>query len=435
MEGGQSERNRLFIDLAVGEKQQAFDDVAQFANIAGPRVFLQRFDRGSGEGNRLPSVLRAHLAGEMLDERRQVFAAAAQGRQLHREHHHAMVEVAAERAGLDQLFEIAMGGDHDAHIHGGGLVGADALHLAFFEHAQQLGLHGGGHVADFVEEQRAAMGLLEFAGVALGGAGERALLVAEEFAFDQLGGNGGAVQRDERAAGAMALFMQGARHQFLAGAGFAIDADAGFAGGDALDLRHDAAHGFAGPHQGVLADARAQVAVLDFEARELSAFSSVTRSFSVESGFSRKSSAPSRVARTAISMCAWPLIITTGAVTPAAFRSSSSARPSRRGITTSLRIRSKGCAWASSSARAALSQTTASWPARRKARESEASVLASSSTIRILAFAVMHSALGRVMMKVAPSPARLSTAILPLWSAITDCTMASPRPVPCCLVV
>ena len=70
----------------------------------------------------------------------------------------------------------------------------------------------------------------------------------------------------------------------------------------------------------------------------------------MEIGFSRKSSAPSRVARTAISMCAWPDIITTGAVMPWLFRSSSSARPSFPGITTSERIRSNVCALASSSA-------------------------------------------------------------------------------------
>lgn len=121
----------------------------------------------------------------------------------------------------------------------------------------------------------------------------------------------------------------------------------------------------------------------------LSAFSSVTSSFSVVRGFSRKSSAPSRVARTAISICACPLIITTGAATPAVFRSSSSARPSRRGITTSLKMRSKGCERASSSPRAALSQTVAWWPASRKARDSEANVLASSSTIRMFAAALM----------------------------------------------
>ena len=67
----------------------------------------------------------------------------------------------------------------------------------------------------------------------------------------------------------------------------------------------------------------------------------VTRSFSVESGFSRKSTAPSRVARTAVSTLAWPEIITTGVVTPAAFKSSSSEIPSLPGMTTSEKITSK----------------------------------------------------------------------------------------------
>ena len=52
----------------------------------------------------------------------------------------------------------------------------------------------------------------------------------------------------------------------------------------------------------------------------LSAFSTVSSSFSVEIGFSRKSSAPRRVARTAISMCACPDIMTTGVVTALRFQ-------------------------------------------------------------------------------------------------------------------
>ena len=88
------------------------------------------------------------------------------------------------------------------------------------------------------------------------------------------------------------------------------------------------------------------------------------------------------VARTAISMCACPDIITTGVGTPCAFSSSSRVRPSLPGMTTSERMRSKFCAFASSSAFAALSHTVASWPANRKARDSDASVLASSSTIK-----------------------------------------------------
>ncbi len=71
----------------------------------------------------------------------------------------------------------------------------------------------------------------------------------------------------------------------------------------------------------------------------------VSSSLSVESGFSRKSTAPRRVARTAISIFAWPEIITTGIVMPRLRRSSSSESPSLPGITTSDSIMSKG--WAS----------------------------------------------------------------------------------------
>src|SRR6266576_3351024 len=59
------------------------------------------------------------------------------------------------------------------------------------------------------------------------------------------------------------------------------------------------------------------------------AFSTVTSNLSVESGFSRKSSAPSRVAFTAISILAWPEIKTTGVFTPAFFRRAASRRKFR----------------------------------------------------------------------------------------------------------
>ena len=116
-----------------------------------------------------------------------------------------------------------------------------------------------------------------------------------------------------------------------------------------------------------------------------SACSTVSNSLSVEIGFSRKSDAPSRVAFTAISIVACPDIITTGDATPHFCKSSSSEIPSRPGITTSDKIRSNRSAFARSRARAALSQTVASCPASRNARDSDASVFASSSMIRMFA--------------------------------------------------
>jgi hypothetical protein len=113
------------------------------------------------------------------------------------------------------------------------------------------------------------MGLLKFAGVALGCAGEGAFFVAEELALDQFGGNGGAVEGDEWAGGAVAFLMQGAGDKLFAGAGFAIDADARFAGRDAVNLSHEAAHGFAFPDEIVLADAALELLIFVLQAGEL----------------------------------------------------------------------------------------------------------------------------------------------------------------------
>ena len=75
---------------------------------------------------------------------------------------------------------------------------ADALDLALLDRAQQLGLQVEPQIADLVEEQRAAVGQLELADALLQRAGERALLVAEQRALDQLARNRGEVDGDER---------------------------------------------------------------------------------------------------------------------------------------------------------------------------------------------------------------------------------------------
>ena len=71
-----------------------------------------------------------------------------------------------------------------------------------------------------------------------------------------------------------------------------------------------------------------------------SAVSTVMRSASVLSGFSRKLSAPSRVARTAVSIVACPLIMMTGTSTFAARRRCSKSTPSPSGSCTSKRHKS-----------------------------------------------------------------------------------------------
>jgi len=66
----------------------------------------------------------------------------------------------------------------DPHIGLNSLVPAHALEGAGLEHTQNLGLSGQRHVADFVQENGAAVALLEFADALGGSAGKRASFMA-----------------------------------------------------------------------------------------------------------------------------------------------------------------------------------------------------------------------------------------------------------------
>ena len=168
------------------------------------------------------------------------------------------------------LVEFLVGGGQDAHVDRDGLVGADRLDALLFERAQDLGLGAQAHVADFVEEKRAAVGLLELADLVFGGAGEAAFDVAEQFGLDQLFGDGGAIHFDERLGAAQAGGVQGARDEFLAGAAFAIDEHAAVGGRGQGDLLAHGLHGNALADDVVArAEFLAQAAVFLFEAQEV----------------------------------------------------------------------------------------------------------------------------------------------------------------------
>ena len=111
----------------------------------------------------------------------------------------------------------------EPHVDLDRLARADRLDLALLDRAQQLDLRGQRQLADLVEEQRAAVGLDELAGVAFGRAGEGALLVAEQDRLDEIVGDRAAIDRDERLGAPLAGAVDGARDQFLADAGLAFD--------------------------------------------------------------------------------------------------------------------------------------------------------------------------------------------------------------------
>ena len=74
-----------------------------------------------------------------------------------------MEQVFPEQPCAHPGFQVLVGGGDHPDVDPHRRMAADPIELAVGQHPQQAGLQVGGHVADFVEEQGAAIGLFEAA--------------------------------------------------------------------------------------------------------------------------------------------------------------------------------------------------------------------------------------------------------------------------------
>ena len=120
---------------------------------------------------------------------------------------------------------------------------ANGRHLAFLQHAKQLGLQFQRHIADFVEKHDALVASAEHAQARASGAGKRPAFVAKELAFRQRGRECRAIDGNKRLVRARAQAVEKSSPNFLAGAGFARDEHRAFDLGGPLGVMGDARHG------------------------------------------------------------------------------------------------------------------------------------------------------------------------------------------------
>ena len=164
------------------------------------------------------------------------------GRQQNRHYVQAIVKVFAEPPGLGFVQQVAVAGGDHAGIDADGLRVAHPLELMLLEHAEQFELQLGRGGVDFIEEDGAGVGGLEAAGAVGHGAGERAADVPEQFALQQVFGQGAAVDADERAAASRAEPVNGLGDQFLARARLAQQQHGGVRAGhlarEPIDVLH-----------------------------------------------------------------------------------------------------------------------------------------------------------------------------------------------------
>src|SRR5512137_2954561 len=121
-----------------------------------------------------------------------------------------MVKVTAKATVTHGLFQVAVAGGDDAHVGLQEPAAANALKLTRLKHAQHLRLGFEGQLAHFIQEEGAAVSLLETAHAARHGARASAFLVDDKLAFDQCLWQAGAIDRNEQALLAVAVAMDSA---------------------------------------------------------------------------------------------------------------------------------------------------------------------------------------------------------------------------------
>src|SRR5690606_30944420 len=141
--------------LAGRERGATLDEVLQFAHVARPVAFEQRFQRGRCKALRRARC-RVDAIEEMRGQQRNVLAPLAQRRQAQVDHVETIEKILAELAAFHALAQVLVGGGDDADVDMPVAGAAHGAHRAFLQHAQQLHLRARRHVTDLVQEQRAA---------------------------------------------------------------------------------------------------------------------------------------------------------------------------------------------------------------------------------------------------------------------------------------
>ena len=238
-------------DVAGDHDHEALDYVFEFADVARPGVVLEDFEdfglktlEGLFGGGGID-------AQEVVNQEREVAVAFAERRNQDGDDVDAEVEIFAETALADGVFEILVGCGDQAKIDFASGAAAEALDGTLLENAQEFALEIGIERGDFVEKERPVMGGFNHAGLGGIGAGEGALFVTEKFGLHQSFGESGAVEADKGMVGAVAALNDGLGDEFLAHAAFAAKDNGGSRAGDGFDGLIDFLHGGTAPNEAV----------------------------------------------------------------------------------------------------------------------------------------------------------------------------------------
>ena len=227
---------------AVRANNRALEHVPKLAHVARPEMGFQGCGGIARECGGGPSHTRRRLAKKERGERQNVTDPFAERRHDQREHAEPVVQVTAERAVLNSLFDAWLDRSDDTRPDLEGRIPAQPFPAFFFDQAQQLGLSVEGQLADPVEVDASASGEFKSAGARGRRIREGSSLVTKQLGLKERRGQTGAVDFDEWLVTSRPGGMQGPCDGVLAGAGLAEDQDVGIGVRKPLQLGEERAH-------------------------------------------------------------------------------------------------------------------------------------------------------------------------------------------------
>ncbi len=145
----------------------------------------------------------------------------AQGRQRNCDYTEAIIQVFTELFIAHSLTHIPVGRGNDSDVHGRFFGFADGSNPSLLDGSEQLSLAAIRHFENVIEENRAAICRTEQTGRVAESPCERAFLVAEQLAFDQVTWHCSTIYRNKRFAGPRSVVVNGLGYQLFSSATFA----------------------------------------------------------------------------------------------------------------------------------------------------------------------------------------------------------------------
>src|SRR5437879_406180 len=150
------------------------------------------------------------------------FLPLAQRRHPDRDYVETVIQVLAEAPVGNGFLEIAVSRGNDPHINTDRLFSAQPLEFLILKHLQKFSLQLEIHVADFIQQNRAAIGHFKHAGLLLKSSGKRAALVSEQLALHQLRRQSRAVELEKNLVRPWRLRAELTSDDFFADPGLAL---------------------------------------------------------------------------------------------------------------------------------------------------------------------------------------------------------------------